>query len=213
MNITTTIVADISRHHDLARSKAAEAITHAMEAGKLLVEVKAGLQHGAWGAWLQSNVTVTPRQAQRYMALAQGKPLPLRAIAKNDTVSHLADQWVQRPAFIPLDRHWYCCASQGGAIDYVVEASLEHPGHFFITRFPDLANSDAYDCTGKPVRGDFVELFLKQFGLAEPALANWHVSASDGAMAALDAMTAHGLAAGVNLALANHEADMGAHHE
>ena len=67
MNITTTTVADINRHHDLARSKAAEAITHAMEAGKLLLVAKGSMEHGSWAAWLRDNVRVSTRQAQRYM--------------------------------------------------------------------------------------------------------------------------------------------------
>ena len=81
----TTWATDINHHHELACLRAGEAINHAIEAGKLLLKVKARLPHGELGRWMQSNLKVTERQAQRYMAAAQGKPVPVRAIAANTT--------------------------------------------------------------------------------------------------------------------------------
>ncbi|MFZ4539751.1 DUF3102 domain-containing protein [Propionivibrio sp.] len=97
-----TTASQINHHHKLACIKAGEAVGHAVEAGKLLLSVKASLQHGDFGAWLTNNLNVTDRTARRYMAAALGKPLPVRAIkndklppmieaVKTDTVSVLED--------------------------------------------------------------------------------------------------------------------------
>ena len=86
-----TWAADINHHHQQACLRAGEAINHAIEAGKLLIAVKQRLPHGEFGGWLEKNIQVTQRQAQRYIAAAQGKPVPVRAIASNATpVSYLA---------------------------------------------------------------------------------------------------------------------------
>lgn len=93
--------AAIEHHHQLALRHASTAVEHAREAGRLLLAVKAGLAHGDWLPWLSSNVTVSPRQAQRYMRAAQGKPLPAPRLlpSKNDTVSHLTIDDVPMPNF------------------------------------------------------------------------------------------------------------------
>ena len=86
-----TWATDINHHHQQACLRAGEAINHAIEAGKLLIAVKQRLPHGEFGNWLEKNIQVTQRQAQRYIAAAQGKPVPVRAIASNTTpVSYLA---------------------------------------------------------------------------------------------------------------------------
>lgn len=91
---TDTRAAQIQAHHDAAHNAADKAIEHAKQAGVLLLEVKASLPHGEFTKWVDVHLTVSQRQAQRYIAAAQGKALPVRAIAppvKNDTVSYLPD--------------------------------------------------------------------------------------------------------------------------
>lgn len=88
----TTWAADINAAHHAAMGHASDAVAYAKQAGALLVKAKQKLPHGEFGAWLEGNCEVSARQAQRYMAAAQGKPLPVRAIAapvKYDTVSFL----------------------------------------------------------------------------------------------------------------------------
>ena len=46
MNIRVTIANEINSHAEQATAKANEAMHHAIEAGKLLLEVKASLAHG-----------------------------------------------------------------------------------------------------------------------------------------------------------------------
>lgn len=85
-----TIISQINRHHQLAIKQAKDAVENAKAAGQLLLQVKASIPHGQWTDWLKANVEVSDRQAQRYMAVAQGKAVPLRELAdKTDTVSDL----------------------------------------------------------------------------------------------------------------------------
>lgn len=86
-NVTTTAAAEIERHHRLAGEHANAAIEHAVEAGRLLLQVKTQLMHGEWLPWLQANVEVSPRQAQRYIAAFEQRTKPVKC----DIVSHLPD--------------------------------------------------------------------------------------------------------------------------
>lgn len=219
----SVMAADIDRHHELARASAVTAVNHAEQAGKLLIEVKASMTHGEWLPWLQANVTVSPRQAQRYIAVAQGKTPTIRDLAerydgngacvtpalpapKTTTVSHLpADSsavdgdgrgrrpgppdWIPHPKFIPEADRWCWCAGPGGqedagGISYVVEPSIKHPGFFFVSHLYD--DGDTYDCTGRPVRGDWVQETLRQYGLNDPASAVWYAGPSAGVRIALE---------------------------
>ena len=86
LQVLATVAAEIEEHHVAAETLAAEAVAHAVEAGKLLIEVKAALPHGQFGQWIAANVSVSARQAQRYIAAAQGrKPTTI----KSDAVSYL----------------------------------------------------------------------------------------------------------------------------
>ena len=80
LQVLATVAAEIEEHHVAAETLAAEAVAHAVEAGKLLIEVKAALPHGQFGQWIAANVSVSARQAQRYIAAAQGrKPTTIKA--------------------------------------------------------------------------------------------------------------------------------------
>ena len=88
MVVDSSIIAEINREHELAQQASKTAVEHGSRAGALLVQVKESLPHGDFGAWLVENVTVSERQAQRYMRHAKGLPV-LRTISKSDTVSFL----------------------------------------------------------------------------------------------------------------------------
>ena len=85
-----TIITQINKLHINAMKQAKEAVESAKAAGALLLQVKASLPHGTWTTWLNANIDVSERQAQRYMATAKGKHVPLLLLAnKTDTVSVL----------------------------------------------------------------------------------------------------------------------------
>lgn len=86
-----TIITQINAHHEIATKQARQAMESAKAAGRLLLEVKASIPHGMFTKWIQDHLSVSDRQAQRYMALAQGKAIPIRNLAaKTDTVSVLS---------------------------------------------------------------------------------------------------------------------------
>lgn len=65
-----------------ARINAARAIERAIEAGDLLLRVKAALPHGAWLPWLSEYCPgISPRTAQGYMRVARDLPPEMRNAA------------------------------------------------------------------------------------------------------------------------------------
>ncbi len=69
-NEITTLASAINTEHRKAQECAQAAIDHAYEAGRLLVEAKATVPHGEWGAWLAANFEGSDRTARGYMRLA-----------------------------------------------------------------------------------------------------------------------------------------------
>ena len=181
--VKNDIAAEINRHHGLAVARAGEAIQHVVAAGKLLLKVKAALPHGQFGEWMAANSHVSARQAQRYIAVAQGKAVPSRALGnqyrKNDTVSYLP-----RPSFIPANGHWYACARDDGRMEFVVEPSFEHTGFFFVTHIDE--DGDTFNCTRRPIRADWVETVLQLMGLKHPSEEKWTIHGSGGVATAMD---------------------------
>jgi len=81
----SSIAQRINDHHGQATRHAKTAIDHARQAGELLLEAKALVNHGEWITWLSDNCDVSPRQCQRYMRVVTHWEL----IAKNDAASYL----------------------------------------------------------------------------------------------------------------------------
>lgn len=99
---TARTAGSINAEHALALHHADAALEHARRIGQLLIEAKAALAHGEFTPWVAANIAFSMRQAQRYMAAAQGRPLPVRKIAslpKNDTVSLLTLDAIPMPHF------------------------------------------------------------------------------------------------------------------
>ena len=83
-------IQEINRLHSLAFETATNAMEYAKQAGLLLMEVKRELKHGEFLSWVDKNLNVSARQAQRYMDVAKGKVIPIRELtSKYDTMSHL----------------------------------------------------------------------------------------------------------------------------
>lgn len=195
MNHTICIdtAAEINRHHELACKRADEAINHAVEAGKLLLEVKASLGHGQFTAWIGKNLAVSARQVQRYISAAQGKPAAIRAPSAKPTPMSLLNgepataenNWTPKPAFLPVQGNWYWVVVEGMG-SFVVEPSSAHPGFFFASHI--LPDGDTYDCTARPISAIWIESYLQAEGLKRPAAVEWLIRPSAGVRIALETL-------------------------
>jgi len=179
-----TIIAQINNHHRLAFRQANDAVENAKAAGLLLLQVKASMPHGQWTAWVKANLEVSDRQAQRYIAVAQGKTVPLRKLAgKTDTVSDL-----KKGIFVPLPRHIYFAKDVGFPDNhYLVESCLVHPDCFFVTHINAQGDDKDFnqdEMTARPVEAIAVHDTLEYFGMAEPLNVKWGVKKSQGVMEA-----------------------------
>ena len=56
--------------HGQAHAAAKTAIENAIECGRLLLEAKSQVAHGEWLPWIEANLSFGPRQAQKYIRLA-----------------------------------------------------------------------------------------------------------------------------------------------
>ncbi|MBU3587822.1 DUF3102 domain-containing protein [Polynucleobacter sp. 31A-FELB] len=138
--ITLDTINEINRLDQLARTTASEAVELARQAGVLLLKVKDQLPHGEFTQWLKTNVSVSQRQAQRYMAAAQGKPISIRSLTvKNDTVSLLDDQQKTsqnqrtKGRWMPKEGHMYFFKDAAGA-NYWVSPSIEPAGGYHVCK-------------------------------------------------------------------------------
>lgn len=70
-NRLPALASQISAVHNAALAAATSATEHAIKCGELLMEAKAGLEHGRWLPWVQKNCPFSERTAQAYMRLAE----------------------------------------------------------------------------------------------------------------------------------------------
>jgi hypothetical protein len=61
------LAAQINAEHEACLAAARDAITRAIEVGRLLSEAKSQLQHGEWAGWVEANCTFRQREARNYM--------------------------------------------------------------------------------------------------------------------------------------------------
>lgn len=140
--------AEIDAEHAKAIQNAAQAVEHAKRAGELLLQVKAALPHGDFLPWIEENVSVSARQAQRYMAAAVGKLFPIRhtALLKNDTVSHLG--WLPKNGELAKATLATCDAEW-----LFVQEVVHAPGCFYIA----YCGIASIDWTKRGIPSDYVE--------------------------------------------------------
>ena len=102
MNEITTLnglATGIREKHQAALDAAANAVSLAREAGELLIQAKAQVEHGQWANWLNANVQFSERTAQGYMRLVRELP-------------KLDDEKAQRVAVMPLRQALKAIADQ-----------------------------------------------------------------------------------------------------
>jgi len=190
---------EINRHHLLAQQKATDAVEHAHLAGKLLIEVKKGIKHGSFQNWVIDHLQVSMRQAQRYMAVAQGKTIPLRKlIEKNDTVSHLKKPDDQGTV---IDGNWvptlgYCYVHSADQATFWVVPDNVQPQYVHVSKLyqterdPNVRPEqfvdpdDPYDerewdgksridCTKNSVGLNYVHICLMRYGIENLSTVKW----------------------------------------
>jgi phage N-6-adenine-methyltransferase len=71
----------IRAEHEAAQSAMRSAVSHAVEAGKLLMEAKRTVGHGGWEAWVRDSCGFSERTAQGYMRLARLDPEKAQRVA------------------------------------------------------------------------------------------------------------------------------------
>jgi hypothetical protein len=83
----TDLATRINAEHAACLASAQDAITRAIEVGRLLAEAKTQAQHGQWAAWVESNCSFAMRQAQNYMRVFHNRDQVEAQIRNGD--SHL----------------------------------------------------------------------------------------------------------------------------
>ena len=73
-NSLSDLAARIRSEHEASTAAMRRGCEHAINAGRLLIEAKAQIQHGQWLPWLQEHCHVSERTAQLYMRLARHEP-------------------------------------------------------------------------------------------------------------------------------------------
>jgi hypothetical protein len=86
---TKAVAEEINRLHHEILSVARTTLEKAIRIGELLAKQKASLGHGQWLPWLEANVELNPRTAQRYIRVWEN-----RQMLKYDSVSHLTQAYV-----------------------------------------------------------------------------------------------------------------------
>lgn len=171
----------INDHHGQATRHAKTAIEHARQAGELLLEAKALVNHGEWIGWLADNCAVSPRQAQRYMRVATHWEL----IAKNDAASHLTiddalqvasnriaveddptseELWTGKIEALPLGKLLFGSFRHGFV---TIFQSSRHPGYYHCYSYlvsPDFEGGEAQE-TRRPMKACGLAMAMKAYGM------------------------------------------------
>ena len=69
-NSLTDLAVRIRREHEAAANQVRRGLEHGINAGRLLLEAKAQVEHGQWLEWLRDYCYIPERTSQLYMRLA-----------------------------------------------------------------------------------------------------------------------------------------------
>jgi hypothetical protein len=72
-NSLVDLAVRIKAEHEAVSIALKDSVRHAIEAGTLLLEAKAQLEHGQWLPWLRDHCTISERTAQLYMRCAKSR--------------------------------------------------------------------------------------------------------------------------------------------
>jgi hypothetical protein len=85
-----TLADRINAEHRACRAAAVDALEHALAAGELLLQAKAGCPHGTWQDWVDDNFEGSLRTAQIYMHLARRRAEIGEAKTQSSALSSVA---------------------------------------------------------------------------------------------------------------------------
>lgn len=184
-------VSQINYHHHLASVSAAEAVFHAREAGRLLIQVKTSLAHGEFTDWMSDNLAISARQAQRYMRSVMGAKLDEGKVggSKNDMMSHLPKKKATKlksPTWSPKVGHSYFGVWDQKSY-YLDQNQKLDEFHISVMIVNRTSLEDGDECVGDDLGFETatvpisqVEVTLQKFGIAEPGKLWWSVKKSAG---------------------------------
>jgi hypothetical protein len=189
----------IRAEHQAVITAATDMVRHAIEAGRLLIEAKAQVNHGGWLPWLEEHCELSERQAQRYMRLAERMPKLLEAnpsrvsdlstLSIRGALAMLATPREEEPEPVTLPFELDFGRAIEGVMDHYMSTHWLiwiHPserededepgvGYFFV----NVESSDRIDGGGtldglkKPIRQDGVAMVLDRFCPAWRQVAEW----------------------------------------
>lgn len=177
----SSLAEQINDEHRQCESDLQSALQHAINAGQLLSEAKAGVDHGQWLPWLESNCTFSARTAQAYVRLAKHLPeleskaqhaahLPVR-----ESLALLAEpkltKRVTRPrsSFTPPAEDEVMIGTADG--DTIVIEPSAHDGFFYVSHIHIGREDESTTVHGtkRPIRHDRIDYLLGRF------TCNWEV--------------------------------------
>jgi hypothetical protein len=181
------IAAQVNAVHEQAHAAARTAIEHAVECGRLLREARDGIGHGGWLPWIKKNLKFGPRQAQKYLRLADyaaemqnancnshlsidsalkllAKPEVVTdgeqdaSVARESSPSVLFPDWIRTPRHVPPSG--YMLIGRLGEVEAWIIPYVR-PGCFFVTVIGPKARSGFFiNGLRKAVRADAVAFVL-----------------------------------------------------
>jgi len=192
MNEITNIANEINSLHKLARNSANEAVGYANQLGGLLKDIKIQMPHGSFTKWIEENLTISPRQAQRYMAVASGKDLNVSKLSyKSDILSVLTNEELRqkydKPNWVPSIGHWHLCEFNNSV--FWVVPYINDENFFFITQFTsaDGAHNDIdnehesfFYGSKEPIHHLSIDVSLHFYGMDHPEKIKWETYKRDG---------------------------------
>jgi hypothetical protein len=192
----------INREHAAAAAAAETAVGHALNAGRLLLQVKAHLAHGEFLPWLRASCAVKQRQARQYMRLAKGwatletKTAPGADLTIKGALRLLDD----RPSETPTPKTGEAQVGINGAFglpdDLQPDVTLTNAadetlleitpcrqaGYFHVAAYRDLDTDNAEVVyTRRGIASHAAGVALQLFGIQPEALTGgWHPRPFDG---------------------------------
>lgn len=170
------LVAQINLAHAEASAYAGKAIARALEAGDLLIQAKARVQHGEWQSWLREHCpSIAPRTVQNYMRIARELPVEKRIDAHltvNGALKMLAGPELEKSVVPQESEPEFNCLPKLGerAVlydewEWFIAESSQHPGYYWIARYlwSDGEEGGGISSTfRRPMNARGVSLFLER---------------------------------------------------